>query len=57
MGQAVTPDHPRAQFFLARDIANINRYFSGFCTVREERDIFSEITGKIKERHAGGQQE
>src|SRR5690606_24516548 len=24
MGQSVTPDHPRAKFFLARDIANIN---------------------------------
>ena len=57
MGQAVTPDHPKAQSFLARDIANINRYFSGFCTVRDEKDIFTEITGRTKERHAGGQRE
>jgi RIO kinase 1 len=45
MGQAVTPDHPQAQFFLVRDISNVNRYFSGFGPVRDEREIFTEITG------------
>jgi RIO kinase 1 len=53
MGQAVTPEHPRAQFFLARDISNVNRYFSGFCTVRDENEIFTEITGKKGEHGAG----
>ena len=57
MGQAVTPDHPRAQFFLARDISNINRYFSGYCTVRDEREIFTEITGKSEESRAGSRRE
>jgi RIO kinase 1 len=45
MGQAVTLDHPRARPFLARDIANVNRYFSNLCPVRDEREIFTEITG------------
>ena len=44
MGQAVTPDHPRALHFLARDIANINRFFSQKCQVRDEREFFSEVT-------------
>lgn len=57
MGQSVTPDHPRALSFLARDIANINRYFSGSCPLREEREIFAEITGKTKEHHADWQLE
>lgn len=56
MGQAVTPDHPRASFFLARDISNINRFFSGICDVKEEREIFSEITGKTGTRPAGREQ-
>ncbi len=45
MGQAVTLDHPGARKFLVRDIANINRYFSDLVQTREERDVFSEITG------------
>ncbi len=45
MGQAVTPDHPRALHFLVRDIANINRFFSQKCPVWDERDFFSEVTG------------
>lgn len=57
MGQAVTPDHPRAQYFLARDIYNINRYFSGFCTVRDDKEIFTEITGKKGERSAASRSE
>ena len=44
MGQSVTPDHPRALHFLVRDIANINRFFSQKCQVRDEREIFSEVT-------------
>ncbi|KQC05052.1 MAG: serine/threonine protein kinase [Methanoculleus sp. SDB] len=45
LGQAVTPDHPRAHSFLARDIKNITRFFSRFCDVREERDVFIDIVG------------
>jgi RIO kinase 1 len=45
MGQSVTLDHPKARSFLARDIANVNRFFGGLCPVREDREIFSEITG------------
>ena len=45
MGQAVTPDHPRAGFFLSRDIANINRFFGGWCTIRDGKELFTEITG------------
>ncbi len=45
MGQAVTPDHPRALHFLVRDIANVNRFFGHKCQVRDEREIFSEVTG------------
>jgi len=49
MGQSVTPDHPRAKFFLARDIANINRYFRDFCTVMDEKEIFLKITDGTSE--------
>jgi RIO kinase 1 len=45
MGQAVTLDHPKARAFLVRDIANVNRYFGHLCSVREDREIFREITG------------
>ncbi|WOF17191.1 serine protein kinase RIO [Methanoplanus sp. FWC-SCC4] len=46
MGQAVTPDHPRAIKFLVRDIKNINRYFSRLCDIRDEEEIFKEIVGE-----------
>ncbi|HMZ31769.1 MAG TPA: RIO1 family regulatory kinase/ATPase, partial [Methanoregulaceae archaeon] len=49
MGQSVTPDHPRAKFFLSRDIANINRYFRDFCTVMDEKEIFLKITDGTSE--------
>lgn len=45
MGQAVTPDHPRALHFLVRDIANINRFFGQKCPVRKDREIFTDVTG------------
>lgn len=45
MGQAVTDDHPRALSFLVRDIKNINRFFSQFCDVRDEKEIFEQVTG------------
>ncbi|MCQ8894547.1 MAG: serine protein kinase RIO [Methanolinea sp.] len=46
MGQAVMHDHPRAHSFLVRDIANINRFFHSKCPIRDEKEIFSEVTGK-----------
>jgi RIO kinase 1 len=45
MGQAVTLDHPRSRSFLVRDIANVNRYFTPLCPVRDEREVFAEVTG------------
>jgi RIO kinase 1 len=45
MGQSVTKDHPRALFFLMRDIRNINRYFKNRCEIREDVEIFNAITG------------
>lgn len=45
MGQAVTPDHPRALTFLIRDIKNLNRYFSRYCDVLDEQEIIKAITG------------
>ena len=46
MGQAVTPDHPRALQFLIRDIRNINRFFSDKCDVIGEQEIFQGIAGE-----------
>jgi RIO kinase 1 len=46
MGQAVTPDHPRALQFLARDIRNINRFFSDRCEVMGDKEIFQRIAGE-----------
>ncbi|MDD1718604.1 MAG: hypothetical protein LUQ25_00965, partial [Methanoregulaceae archaeon] len=37
--------HPNALRFLVRDISNINSFFSKWCDVRDEREIFSEVTG------------
>jgi RIO kinase 1 len=45
MGQSVTRDHPRAYFFLMRDIRNINRYFKNRCDIRNDVEIFNSITG------------
>lgn len=45
MGQAVTPDHPRAPVFLIRDIKNLNRYFSRFCDVTDEEEVLRAIVG------------
>jgi RIO kinase 1 len=44
MGQAVTPDHPKAIPFLLRDIENINRFFEGMCTVQPAREVLLTIT-------------
>ncbi|MDH7593277.1 MAG: serine protein kinase RIO [Methanomicrobiales archaeon] len=44
MGQAVTLDHPRAMQFLARDVANINRYFSDRCRILDEKEIVGQVT-------------
>jgi RIO kinase 1 len=46
IGQAVTPNHPRAIAFLVRDIKNINRYFENRCTIRDEEELFRDIVGE-----------
>ena len=47
MGQSVTIDHPRAFSFLKRDIANINHFFFSRCELRDERELFTRITGLV----------
>ncbi len=44
MGQSVLRDHPRALYFLHRDIANINRFFSPRCQVLDEEVIYRSVT-------------
>ncbi|MDD1673623.1 MAG: serine protein kinase RIO [Methanomicrobiales archaeon] len=44
MGQSVTLDHPRALYFLSRDITQVNRFFRHYCDVIEEKEIFDRIT-------------
>ncbi|HKL97585.1 MAG TPA: serine protein kinase RIO [Methanocorpusculum sp.] len=46
MGQAVTPDHPRAHNFLFRDIKNINRFFGTKCKTTDEHELFRDIVGE-----------
>ncbi|MDE4908409.1 serine protein kinase RIO [Methanogenium marinum] len=46
IGQAVTPNHPKAIKFLVRDIKNINRYFDKRCTIRDEEELFRDIVGE-----------
>jgi RIO kinase 1 len=50
MGQAVTPDHPRALAFLQRDIRNINRFFGKYTGIRDEKEIFTEVVGEERFR-------
>lgn len=57
MGQAVTRDHPRALSFLARDIAQINRFFRSKCPLRDEREVFSEVTGIVPGGEGAGDAE
>jgi RIO kinase 1 len=45
MGQSVTLDHPGANAFLFRDLANINRFFSPYADVIAERTLFTDMTG------------
>lgn len=45
MGQAVTLDHPRALQFLMRDVRNVNRFFSTFGDIVEDKSLFESIAG------------
>jgi RIO kinase 1 len=45
MGQSVTRDHPQALRFLMRDLIILNRFFGDLCETRDERALFSELTG------------
>nr|WP_245249646.1 serine protein kinase RIO [Methanolinea mesophila] len=47
MGQSVTLDHPRALQFLFRDISNITRFFRSKCEVKNEKELFSDISGVV----------
>ncbi len=47
VSQAVTPNHPMADYFLLRDINNLQRYFLEFIRLEESPiDCFKRITGK-----------
>lgn len=46
MGQAVTPEHPKAYNFLFRDIKNINRFFAPKCKTTDEHELFRNIVGE-----------
>ncbi|HJK00865.1 MAG TPA: serine protein kinase RIO [Methanocorpusculum sp.] len=46
MGQAVTPEHPKAYNFLYRDIRNINKFFAQKCRISNELDLFRNIVGE-----------
>lgn len=46
MGQAVTPDHPKAMKFLVRDIRNINRFFKRHCDLVDEEEFFKKVVGE-----------
>jgi RIO kinase 1 len=43
MGQSVTLEHPMASKFLARDIANIARYFGKKYGIGSEEEIWSKV--------------
>ena len=43
MGQSVTLEHPMAAKFLARDIANIARYFEKKYGIGSEEEIWSKV--------------
>ena len=45
MGQAVTLDHLNAPGFLKRDLEQVNRFFSGRCTIIKVSDILEELCG------------
>jgi len=45
MGQAVTLDHLNAPGFLKRDLEQLNRFFSGRCSVREVSETLEELCG------------
>jgi RIO kinase 1 len=46
MGQSVTLEHPLASKFLARDIANIARYFKKKYDIGSEEEIWSKVKAK-----------
>ena len=46
MGQSVTLEHPLASKFLARDVANIARYFQKKYDIGSEEEIWSKVKAK-----------
>ncbi len=46
MAQAVPTSHPMAQFFLNRDLANINRFFSRLgVSVLPINEVYNQVVG------------
>ena len=50
LGQAVIIDHPKALFFLKRDIQNIVQYFKKYKIKSDEMQIFNDITSTKETR-------
>ncbi|VVB73814.1 RIO-type serine/threonine-protein kinase Rio1 [uncultured archaeon] len=48
VGQAVLLDHPMAEEFLRRDVANVVRFFRKFSIKADEEDILKKVKGQEK---------
>ncbi|MDI9645142.1 MAG: serine protein kinase RIO [Archaeoglobales archaeon] len=44
MGQAVLKDHPKAKFYLKRDLKNVVRFFEKFGIKADVEEIFNDVT-------------
>lgn len=53
MGQSLQIDHPRALYYLKRDITNINRYFMKFCQVIEAEKFIDRLMVISENRKPG----
>jgi len=51
MGQSVTPEHPKADQFLRRDIQNIARYFKKYGIKSDENEFYTFVTKDKKEHN------
>ncbi len=51
MGQSVTPEHPRADQFLRRDIQNIARHFRKYGIKSDETELYLFVTKDKKEQN------
>ncbi len=53
MGQSLQIDHPRALFYLKRDITNINRYFMKSCEVVDPEKFIDSLLATFEDRKSG----